>query len=403
MRTWDKSKPPRGRFTLNADCAQAQGLVAWYPMGGAGGVFVPDFVGGNNLTTGMSGVHNLGKTGAPEESFTAASSQYSEGVYIGASALPLTLAGWCSDTTSGTARVVLCVGTNGANTRVQVVTDTAAHIGAQSVDAAGTTAVGYSAATYSNGVEFHYAAVFASATSRVAYLGGAAGTVQTTSIPTSGFNRILIGARRNNVGVGAYWNGNSAECGVWAQADTAAMILLRADFGRRFELWYPLRSKKWISMASATAALTGTATSAYESDIVTGGKTIILTLTNDTWVTAGATFDAQRQNIINGLDSAQAEAGGWDAVVKALQGVAGVVRTSDTVCTITLDAQGTYSITANETITATIPATAVTAAGELVATPTFQITQGSPASIVGPLIGGHLLGNGPLVGGRLVI
>lgn len=154
--------------------------------------------------------------------------------------------------------------------------------------------------------------------------------------------------------------------------------------------------------ATASAALTGTVTTAYESDIVAGGKTIILTLTNDTWVASGATFDGQRQNIINGIDSAQSEAAGWDAVVKALQGVAGVVRTSDTVCTITLDAQGTYSITANETITATIPGTALTGAGAVVASPTFVVTEGSGASIVGPLIGGRLVGHGPLVGGRLI-
>jgi hypothetical protein len=133
---------------------------------------------------------------------------------------------------------------------------------------------------------------------------------------------------------------------------------------------------------AATAALTGTAlTSITEADIVTGGKTIIITLSNDTWVTSGATFDAQRQNIINGLDSAQAEGTGWNAVVQATQAVGGVVRTSDTVVTITLDAFATYNITATETITVTVPSTAVTLAGAIVATPTFDITAaGAPST-----------------------
>ena len=140
--------------------------------------------------------------------------------------------------------------------------------------------------------------------------------------------------------------------------------------------WQVLESEIRVVLSSTggVVALTGTVTTATEADIVTGGKTIILTLTGDTWVAAGATFDAQRQNIINGIDSAQAEATGWDAVVKALQGVAGVVRTSATVVTITLDAQATYNITATETITATIPATALTGAVALVATPTFTVT-----------------------------
>lgn len=126
----------------------------------------------------------------------------------------------------------------------------------------------------------------------------------------------------------------------------------------------------------ATIALTGTVTASItEADIVNGGKTIILTITNDTWIAAGAaSFDLQRQNIINGLTSAQSETFGWNLVPKALQGVAGVVRTSDTVVTITLDAFATYNITATETITATIPATALTGGVAVVASPTFAIT-----------------------------
>jgi hypothetical protein len=127
--------------------------------------------------------------------------------------------------------------------------------------------------------------------------------------------------------------------------------------------------------AAVSAVLTGTATASItEADIVTGGKTIIITLTGDTWVAAGAAFDAQRQNIINGFDSAQAEAAGWDAVVKATEGVAAIVRTSNTVVTWTLSAFGTYDITATETITGTIPATALVLAGAVVATPTIAIT-----------------------------
>ena len=131
---------------------------------------------------------------------------------------------------------------------------------------------------------------------------------------------------------------------------------------------------------TSSVALTGTVTTALKTDIVSGGKTIILTLTGDTWVTVGATFDAQRANIIAGLTSAGSELLGWNNVVKALQGVAGVVQTSTTVVTITLDAQATYNITAPETITVTVPATALTGAGALVATPTFTISLAATSS-----------------------
>ena len=136
--------------------------------------------------------------------------------------------------------------------------------------------------------------------------------------------------------------------------------------------------------AATTATITGTILNATETDIVAGGKTIIITLANDTWVAAGATFNAQRQAIINGLTSAQSETAGWNSVVRASQGVAGVVRTNSTTVTITLDAESTYNITANETITVTVPSAAlVTSLVAVVASPTFTISAVAAPSAAG--------------------
>jgi hypothetical protein len=129
-----------------------------------------------------------------------------------------------------------------------------------------------------------------------------------------------------------------------------------------------------IAAPAATAELSGTVTSADESQVADGGLTIILTLSNDTWVSAGATFDAQRQNILDGLNSSGNESTGWNNVVRDAMAVTTVVRTSDTVVTVTLTAAATYDITANETITATIPATALTGGVAIVADPTFTIS-----------------------------
>lgn len=131
----------------------------------------------------------------------------------------------------------------------------------------------------------------------------------------------------------------------------------------------------------ASADLTGTITTATAANIVAGGKTIILTLTNDTWVTAGATFNAQRQNIINGLLSAGSEAGGWNATVRPALAVTDVVRTSATVVTITLDAIAAYSISVIETITAAIPGSALTSTNPLTASPSFTITSPNNVSV----------------------
>lgn len=137
---------------------------------------------------------------------------------------------------------------------------------------------------------------------------------------------------------------------------------------------YAARPYAGFSPAAANVVLSGTITGALESDIVAGGQTIILTLANDTWVSSGATFNAQRQNIIDGLDSAQSETTGWNNEVRDKEVVTAVARTSDTVVTITLSASSAYSISSDETITTTIPATALTGGNALVASPAFTVT-----------------------------
>ncbi len=133
-------------------------------------------------------------------------------------------------------------------------------------------------------------------------------------------------------------------------------------------------------VTAAVCIVTGTAVSGgvLESEIVTGTETIILTLTGDTWVATVGADNAITDALIAGIDSGGAETAGWDAVVKGNMVFGDVARTSATVVTITLAAESTYAITANETITVTVPATALTAAGEMVATPTFDVTNETP-------------------------
>ncbi len=83
-------------------------------------------------------------------------------------------------------------------------------------------------------------------------------------------------------------------------------------------------------------------------------------------------FDDVRAAIIAGIDSAQAEGTGWDALRSTIA-ASSVVRTSDRVVTITLPAIATYDITAQETLTATVPASALQTEASEVASPTFTI------------------------------
>jgi len=130
------------------------------------------------------------------------------------------------------------------------------------------------------------------------------------------------------------------------------------------------------AFSAAAANATVTVGALTEADIVAGGQTIVITLTNDTWTAAVGNNNATTDAIIAGLDSDGADATGWDAVVKAGLTFNDVARTSATVVTITLPAFATYDITALETITVTVPHQALqtTSGTDVTATPTFDVT-----------------------------
>jgi hypothetical protein len=115
----------------------------------------------------------------------------------------------------------------------------------------------------------------------------------------------------------------------------------------------------------------------HQSKIVAGGETGTLTLTNETWDATVGEDNAITTALINGIDSDSSEATGWDAVVKANMDFNDVTRISDTIVTITLAAEPTYAITSDETITVTIPASALSGSNPIVATPTFDVRVGT--------------------------
>jgi hypothetical protein len=136
-----------------------------------------------------------------------------------------------------------------------------------------------------------------------------------------------------------------------------------------------------VGSTPPSAVLSGTVVpTVTETETETGGETLIITLTADTWDATIGADNAKTTALINGIDSAQSEATGWDAVVKAGLTFNEVTRTSDTVVTITLGAEPGYEITAGETITVTVPATAVASGGPITATPTFDVIAGSGCS-----------------------
>ena len=122
--------------------------------------------------------------------------------------------------------------------------------------------------------------------------------------------------------------------------------------------------------------VTGTIFGARKSDIVAGGKTSIFTLIDCTYVAAGATFDGQRQNAIDGCTSNGTELTGWNNEVRDNENVTSVVRTSATVMTITWSAAPAYDQRRGERVTPTLPSGILSTGVALVAHPAWGIGLG---------------------------
>ena len=135
---------------------------------------------------------------------------------------------------------------------------------------------------------------------------------------------------------------------------------------------------QYNELGTASCAITGTATvdNPLESEIVTGGETLILTLTNASWI--NPITKATIRGLFTGDHS---EANDWDNEVGTILADAGIVRTSDTVLTLTFQAAASYSITStNEVVSiANIPVSQLTSESTAI-TPdvtSFTITEGS--------------------------
>ncbi len=109
IRRWDKSKPPTGPFALNRDCPQAQGLVAWWPMGGAGVGYAQDLAGITHASPGtIASAMTLGDDGRPALSLVQASNQYLVAATCPVSAVPLTLTSWARPDGSVQTTIFVC-------------------------------------------------------------------------------------------------------------------------------------------------------------------------------------------------------------------------------------------------------------------------------------------------------
>ena len=131
-----------------------------------------------------------------------------------------------------------------------------------------------------------------------------------------------------------------------------------------------------------TASLSGTVVpSVSESEMRAGTETIILSLQNDIWQT-GPGFNAVRQAIIEGISGGP----GWNLLEPNID-PSNVIRTNDAVVTINIPVNNDYYIGVNETLTATIPGSALeNQTYNVTASPNFTvINEGVSLTVSGSL------------------
>ena len=111
-----------------------------------------------------------------------------------------------------------------------------------------------------------------------------------------------------------------------------------------------------------------------EQEIRDGGISILLGLSGETWVATVGADNSITQALIDGMLSAFGEARGWNNIVRDGLTAVQVTRNADTLVTVNLPAFSDYEITADEEITVTAPAVALTGGVPIVGTPSFAIS-----------------------------
>lgn len=159
-------------------------------------------------------------------SFIAASTQFLDALTAPITTVPLTMAGWASiDGLTSSPETPICVISN-SNFQESLSTVITAQYSDNNVfcevgaRAANSGAFASTAAIPSRDVFRHVAGVFASSTSRTAYISAAGAITNTTSRTPGTLDRISIGKRFSTV----HANGRAAEVAVWNAVLTLAEI-----------------------------------------------------------------------------------------------------------------------------------------------------------------------------------
>jgi hypothetical protein len=215
---------PSWPFTLNRQSPQAQGLVAWWPCVEAG-AFTRDLsLGGWDLArTGVPWVAApQAQTLSPDFNGTSDVLTRDDSPISG---MPFTMAVWAVWDTA-TSKCLMSLSAGALTDRYQLQLDSPGDLQAfiiQGANSASAETAGF-VNSAPEGTLFHAVGVYASSTSRSAFMNGVLGETDPTSIVPNACTQLTIGARRNTGSVGAYFDGRIIEARFYNRALTAAEV-----------------------------------------------------------------------------------------------------------------------------------------------------------------------------------
>lgn len=179
--------------------------------------------------------------------FNNSASQYLELASAPATGVPLTLACWFRPVATAATYDLINIGTSSGSIYFNLYanpTGTSPTIGAASADNSTPETIAATTTTYPANAWSHACAVYASSTSRAAYLGGAGkGTATASSAPT-GLTQADVGAFHAVGGVFGAFTGQIAEVAIWNAALSDVEVAWLAGIGVDTLVDLPLRIRR---------------------------------------------------------------------------------------------------------------------------------------------------------------
>lgn len=156
------------------------------------------------------------------------SSQYLTTTTTPVAVAPLTMACWFNSTSSTTSQnlIQVCSAAGNDSFRLLIAGAVAAKpVRVATTDSVPTQITADTTAGYTTNTWTHACGVFASTTSRTAYINGGNSGANTTSVNPQNVDRIRSGATINNSTISQYFAGQIAEVAIWNAALSAAEVL----------------------------------------------------------------------------------------------------------------------------------------------------------------------------------